>query len=327
MIKMKRVLALAVATLLLFLCVACNGQNNYVMDISGARLDPEVYLYYYDQVKANPQRYNLPQNPTQEELERCIQQLCAQYVAANSLFAQQGKKLQVNESATVSKKVNDIWRVFHAHYTDLGISKQTIYKIYSSQTYADKLFLSLYDTDGERAIPEATVQQYFRENYVVFQVINGYFLTTDVNGNSVAMSLDEENALRAQFANMQRDLAGGKSIVEVQQSYLGSQNDSVPIIVLHKDSNTYPSGFFDAIAKLSDRQSNVLEYSNSPYIFLVQKLAVDFENGPEYWENRENCLKALKGAEFDAELQQIAAQYKVVRMERAMEDVLQNAGL
>jgi len=316
---LKKITACLLLVALLFCCSACGAQGDVALDISGAQVGTQVYLYYYDEVQAKAAEYGLSKDSTPTEYSEAAARLCAQYVAVNSRFLESGESLSALEKANVSAEANSLWRIYGKYYSQIGINKQTLTRIQTAKAYRDRLFFGLYDTGGTRAVKEATLQKYFTENYLVFQVINGYFTKPDESGVDVPMTEEEIEKVRNHFGTMLLRMQNGDTIEEVNDDHLETKYSSVAVTILKKGSLTYSEDFFKAVSKMKPGVPKIVQSEQDQYIFLVLKQAVDFKTGEAYLTNRSSCLRALKEAEFLEEIQREAETYKITKYDKVTE--------
>ena len=300
----------------------CAAVSETALTVQDVALDRQIFMYFFDTVRANPEQFALFAASPRKFFAQQAQPLCAEYVAVNTLFAAQGKTLNVQEKAALSARVNDLWRVFGAHYESIGVSKQALMRTQTSAFYRNRLFFDLYDKGGERAVAEKDLQNYFEQNYLVFRVIPGYFTKPDENGTDVPMTDSEKSNLRGKFAQMAQDLREEKSIEEVNDGYVGNSDTVVPLTVLKKGGKAYSEAFYNDVAKLNADTPTVLEYPQENYIFLVVREKADFKSDEQYLSNRESCLKDMKAAEFDAELKAQAEQYHLEPNQAVIDQII-----
>ena len=111
--------------------------------------------------------------------------------ALGKLAKKCGVTLSTANKATVSEKVNAYWGIYGEYYTSIGISKETLTKIFTADAYRNQLLVHFYGEGGEEEISTATMYAYFKMHYIVFQAINGYFTYMDDNGNTVVHTPNE----------------------------------------------------------------------------------------------------------------------------------------
>lgn len=324
MLHLKRAAA-ALVTLALLLCLcACAPRDTHALKIQGAQVSYEVYLYFYDKVANNPADYSLTEHAAHADIAAVTDGLCREYVAANTLFAENGMALTADEKASISSRVNTIWRVYEAYYTALGVSKPTITKLITGEFYHDALFFAKYNTGGELAVPEEQLQKYFTENYVVYKAITGYLSTTDDAGNSVALPDAEKTILINKFKTYAQRMQDGESIDEIMNDYQNTAISDVPVTVLQKNGLLYDENLFSKLHAMDAGSTGVI--TTEKYVFLVEKQKIVFAESDEYATNRNSCLKALKLAEFDAALAEVAAAYTVEQNDTVINYYLKKGG-
>lgn len=300
---------------LVFAFSGCGAREEAALLIAEVPLEKQVFLYFYDTVRTHPTDYGLVRNSPHKLVANQAVDLCAQYMTVNTRFAQENASLTIEQKNTLSSDINMLWRLYGAYYQEIGLAKQTLTKVETTNAYRERLFLDLYDSGGEHAVPEAQIQQYFNENYLVFRVINGYLSETDENNKTIPLAKKDADKLRNEFKEMAQNLRDGGNIDDVNSAFLGMQAGEVPLTVLRKGSKSYSDAFFQDVQKLKTEEPAVLEYADEGYLFLVVKEKVDFEKSEQYQSNRIDCLKGLKEAEFLQELCEQANTYSVRRNE------------
>lgn len=295
---MKRILcALAALTLLFTLLTACGGPKT-ALSIGGAQLSSEIYTYYYDLVVRSPEDY------PGDARENAIQ-LCREYVAVNTVAAEQAVRLGTEQESSASSWVNQQWKFFSGYYNRLGISKQTLMKARENEERKALLLEAYYGPDGSQPISEEDLKAYFSSHFVVFYSIDGYL--TDINdaGEQVALSEARVNEITQQFNNMAKNIQGGASMAQVNDDYLKTQNSSgageFTASVIDADNTAYPEGFYDQVAAMKANEVKVITLGS--YIYVVQKLNPLIEDGVYFTQYQQDVLNSMKGGELAALLQ------------------------
>lgn len=91
------------------------------LNISGAQIDYETFLYYFDQVHAFPEKYELAADATNEQMIDAAIELCCEYVAVNTKLSEYGLTLSASEKRSASNNLEDLWHVFSGYYEKLGV--------------------------------------------------------------------------------------------------------------------------------------------------------------------------------------------------------------
>lgn len=260
-----------------------------------------------------------------QELYARAQELCAEYVAVNSLFHAYNCVLSAAEKSDVSVTTNDLWRLYGNYYESIGVSKQTFYKIQLSTAYRDALLDVLYGENGVTPVPEEQLHEYYEAHYIVFRAISGYYTNVDEEGNIVPMSEEERAATDSAFSGMAERINSGTDINTAYNDYLESIGDTeadetVEVRIASTESQGYPAGFFEAVHAQEQDTAAVLQLGD--YIYVTVRLDPYTEDSSYYQGNRTDVLRGLKAADLDALVQERALAYAVTVKESAQRSCL-----
>lgn len=252
-------------------------------------------------------------------------ELCAEYVAVNSLFRAYNCSLTSAEKSDVSVTTNDLWRLYGRYYESIGVSKQTFYKIQLSTAYRDAILDVLYGEGGITPVSEEELRQYYEAHYIVFRAISGYYTSVDEDGNSVPMDETERAATDSAFNNMADRINGGTDINTAYNDYLASIGDTqsdeaVTVRIASTGSQGYPEGFFDTVHALEQDTATVVRLGD--YIYVIVRLDPYTEDSSYYQANKADILRELKAADFDALVREHAQSYDVTVKDSAQQSCL-----
>lgn len=252
-------------------------------------------------------------------------ELCAEYVAVNSLFHAYNCSLTSAEKSDVSVTTNDLWRLYGRYYESIGVSKQTFYKIQLSTAYRDAILNALYGEGGITPVSEDQLRQYYEAHYIVFRAISGYYTSVDEDGNSVPMNEAERTATDSAFNNMAERINGGTDINTAYNDYLESIGDTqadetVTVRIASVDSQGYPEGFFDTVHALEQDTATVVRLGD--YIYVIVRLDPYTEDSSYYQANKADILRELKAADFDALVRNQAQSYDITVKDSAQQSCL-----
>lgn len=253
------------------------------------------------------------------------EELCAEYVAVNSLFQAYNCSLTAAEKSEVSVTTNDLWRLYGRYYESIGVSKQTFYKIQLSTAYRDAILDALYGEGGIAPVSEDQLRQYYEAHYIVFRAISGYYTSVDGDGNSVPMDEAERAATDSAFNNMAERINGGTDINTAYNDYLESigdtqANETVTVRIAGADSQGYPEGFFDTVHTLEQDTATVVRLGD--YIYVIVRLDPYTEDSSYYQANKADVLRGLKAADFDALVRDHAQSYDITVKDSAQQSCL-----
>ena len=237
-----------------------------------------------------------------EELKNLASKLTGTYYKTNSLAHSYNLSLTTAQKAAVSEKVNAYWNIYAGYYTNIGISKETLTKVFTAESYRDALLLHYYGEGGIEEIPISRLFANFRTNYIVFQSITGYFSETDTAGNPVRLSQSDIETLVLKFQNMSAMVNAGEQTMEQAAEYLSESGyqSSVQTVVLHKDDSSYPPGFFEKVHELESRYAAVI--GSNDYIFLVLRGDAD-ANSSYFLEKKTDIIKNIVGTGIDTTIE------------------------
>ncbi|MCR5522911.1 MAG: hypothetical protein K6F64_04665 [Clostridia bacterium] len=283
---MKRKLALLFAlifTVLNFSSCTFGGPKTALV-ISGTDIDEEVYNYYYNRVEQRPADYGINSDSEKDIKEKTIE-LCTRYLAFNTSFKNRGLSLTISEKVSVSDRVNNDWLRNKKLYESKNISRKTINKILTSEAYEDAIFNSIFDKGVRDEANEKKNKEYFYSNYLAFRNICAYF--TDSNGKPITEQ--QKTDLIAQFNEIAASSVGDYQLFsDVCSSYGYSASDT---IILSKESQGYPDGFYDSVDEMPYGTISVLTYSD--VIFIVRKENIEELGEGLYASYRSECIKEM----------------------------------
>ena len=327
--KLTRFLALFVCAAIMLALSACSPGEKIAVNISGAEIDYETFLYFLDTVKNSPEDYGLDEKPSASALKKAAVECCKEYVAVNTWLEDEELTLSPSEKSAASDNLNNTWRVFSHYYEELGVSKQTLMKIKTSDANRDRLFYFVYDEGGEKAVAETDIKKYYDENYISFRAISVYLNTTDEDGKSAAMTDAEKAAVKTELDSLAQRLKNGQTMDSVVDAYSAQHPDSTvsgQLQFIKKDANSYPDGFFDKVKALSVGSSEVMIFDE--YAFLVLRENLKEDDAQQYYiRYRDDCLKSLKGDEFDLLVKEYAAKLNAETDEKVVKKALREVGI
>ncbi len=300
---MKRLTALVVALIMILSLCGCSESKKTVLVISGAEIDNEIFAYYLDKVISRPSDYGLSEKPKKDEAKAAAIESCREYVAVNTMFKNLELRLSVSDKVGVSETVNNLWVRFENHYDEIGVSKQTLTKIYTTGAYSEVIFDTVYDKGADDAESESVIQDYFNENYVCFRAVCEYFYSAD--GKQISQK--EKNELLNKFngiAASSVDSADSFSATVQSLGYSASAS-----VILKNGSDGYPEGFFDKVYAMNDNSVGVIIYDDC--VFAVMKENLKDKGEGVYTEYRSACIEDLYSEESRLEVEELMGSFFV----------------
>ena len=133
-------------------------------------------------------------------------------VTINSEFHNRGLTLTPAQKSNLSQEVDKLWHLYGVHFKNIGISKQTIYKIESSDLYEDVLFEYYYGQGGVEPVSEELLKKYFSQNYIAISYATEYLYNVDENGDMIPMTDNEEAVVISAFTEAAELINSGTEI-------------------------------------------------------------------------------------------------------------------
>lgn len=297
----KRILSLLTAVCCLLSLLIFSGcgvlKKDPAISVNGVEISNDVFTYFLDCATVE-----LGIEAPYDALVDKAEALAGTYFKTNSLAHRQGLSLTTAEKASVSEKVSAYWSFYGEYYTKIGVTRETLTKVFTADAYRDALLLHYYGTGGEEEIPLSRLYAQFRTNYIVFQSITGYFTRTDINGHTVRITENESEALILKFQNISAMVNAGEQDMEQAADFLAEAGykSSVQTVILHKDDTSYPAGFFQKVQSIEARNATVI--GTSDYIFLVLRGDADATSG-YFNEKRTEMIKDIVGDGIDTKIE------------------------
>ena len=170
----KKITAFVLAFCLCFALSSCSlfQADEAVVSVSGADVDKEIFAYYFDKVVANPANYGFDKKAGASDYADKAVELCTRYVTVNTMFSKYSLKLTPSQKFSIADDVSNRWTCYGNHYKKIGVSRATISKIVTNETYENTIFTTLFDNSDEEEA-EKKVKKYFAENYIIFRAVCG----------------------------------------------------------------------------------------------------------------------------------------------------------
>ena len=267
------------------------------MEINGVEISDDVFTYFLDEAVVD-----LGINAPLKSLKEKATAYAETYFKTNSLAHSQGITLSIAEKKAVSERVNAYWGFYGEYYTKIGVTKETLTKVFTADSFRKALLVHYYGAGGEEEIPLTRLYAQFKTNYIVFQAITGYLTQTDINGQTVKINETEREALILKFQNMSAMVNAGEQNMEQAADFLAESGyqGSVQTVVLHRDDTSYPPGFFEKVKNTESRRATVI--GTEEFIFLV--LRGDADTSSTYFnEKRTEMIEIIVGNEIDEKIE------------------------
>lgn len=295
----------------------CSAVGKTVLTIGEAKVDSEIFAYYFDGVYAATESEGGDLLDTGKIVDAAVDK-CCEYVGTVTLFAQLNLRLSVDDKKAIADDTEDIWTLYSEYYTAAGITKQTVHKIKEAEYMRKALLLYYFGEGSEYEVSEEEIEYYFDLTYVEFYAVNGYFTTVDEEGNTVELTEQAKADLRAEFEAKRQKVANGAELSEV------NGGNAVEPNFVAVSSTAYPEDFLAKVAELEYDDPTVIE--TTEYIFLVVRADAKEGENSSYSSYRTSYIEALRGGMLTDRLVHTGKDYGVdrenSRLDRIADDVV-----
>lgn len=321
--KVISVVSLMLALLMLCSCTMPNvslpwqkesADVESVVNVSGAEIGADLYAYYLSLVLRDPEAYGVTDN--KDEAKEKALQMCVDYAAINSAFANEGLRLSPDYKNQIGENVLTKWSFYKKYYSAVGITKQTVTKYETNEAKRKTLIEYKYGKDGAEAVSDVELKAYYDVNYVTFRSVNGYLTRS---GSGERLSDAEVAAAEKVFKEMCELVRTGSELDTVIKN-----TDSVYVvaseaetITINRKINNYPTEFFASVQKMDEGAARVIETND--YLFLVVKESA--KSDENYEAHRQLCLLDMCAEPFAKYLKAITDGYNVKKDSAVMREV------
>ncbi len=269
----KRLISLILSvTAIMLTLVSCSSSKKAAVNISGAEITDGIYTYYYDYVFSNREKTGLAQEAGEKEITEKTVELLKEYVAVNTMAEKLGVSLSYTLKAQAASETDSRWDLFGNYYSEIGVTKQDLNKVLTSNALKSALLDYYYGEDSKISPTSSSdLKNAFAKKYIGINVIAASLTTTDALGNTVPLDKYELDNIRNVFANMRSRLNYGADIDSVYSDYItnldlvGTQSPETYVVT--PSSVGYGEDFFKKISSLNYRTATVMEYEDTIYLF------------------------------------------------------------
>lgn len=302
--KAKKVLLLLLVFTLCVSFTACSktiAEEKSALTVGDANVSAGVFAYYLDaQIKIAS-----GESPSKSDAIKAAEASCANYVKINTEFQKRKLSLNSAEKATVAANVEEIWNFYGGYYESIGVSKETLTKIKTSEQYNEKLISSVFGAGGESEISEDAMKTYFNDNYVFFKFITAEFSSDEEANKTVKDTLTE---LAGTIGTEDEETGETITMDDVNASFaekIGGTASALETTAMKSDSTDFPSGFFSDVKAMDNGTQKVLTYSDN--IFLVEKV----DGSGAFSDYKSAILDLLTNSDYDSLMKKNYSNIKV----------------
>lgn len=274
----------------LLLLPSCNAGESIVL-IGNTHIDDEVYTYYLDAI------IDGKGGKTSSDIIIGAAEDVRYYVKVNTSASKHGIVLSQSEKVELSERLSDFWAVYGEYYKKIGVSKQTVGKVFESEAYEIALLKAHYGESGDKEVEQSEVLSALNKYFIVFKSVNGYFSETKEGAETTELSEIEKELLIADYKNAANQINDSELTIEdaasrLQEDYMGHENETA---ILKKGSPYYPDSFFEEVAAAKTDTATVVVTDSNVFLVIKENIKTDSEY---FTDNYTYALEKLKGEEL-----------------------------
>lgn len=277
---------LAVITLL----PSCTAADP-IISIGDTPVDGGVYAYFLSRaIDENSDK-------TAPDIIVAAAQGVRYYVKVNTSAAKVGIVLSEREKVELSERLSGFWAVYGEYYGKIGVSKETVRKVFESEAYETALLEANYGKGGVKEVAQSDILACLNKYFIVFKSVNGYFTETKEDGRTYELSELERELLTAEYKKTAKRINDGELTIEEAASRL-RENDAgyaPETVILKKGSPYYSDSFFEQAAEAKADTATVVVTDKNVFLIIKEKIEAD---GDYFKDNYIYALKKLKGDEM-----------------------------
>lgn len=328
----RMVAALLVVGMMVGLC-ACAGDTTWAAKVDGVEVSSGIYIFFLQsayqsatqKVDADKAEDVLGQTIEDKPAKDWIFDECMKnvrdYAVTLKHFDELGLTLTAEENSTISSNADQLWTQNGTYYERFGVGKQTFLSLYAYSTKKADIFQKYYGEGGLEEVPAATMEDYFKTNYLVYQSVDTALTKSDAStGSSTDLTAEEKTAIQNTFNDMAKQINDdGKTFDEVYAAYQEAQaaasgtdeetagtetETKAEVQVLTKDeadTNTpaeegSTDKFSAKVAAMTVGKATVLEFHEKMY--LIETRDPMEQSKKHFTDKKDACLSALKDEDF-----------------------------
>ena len=327
---MKKIIAFLLVIVTVFMLTSCNADKKNVIEINETtNIDSEIFSYFLNEVYYNHE------NKTELEYIDLATSACLSYVAVNTEFEKSGKKLSPRDKADISKETNALWRIYGNYYEQIGVSKETFFKINQYKKFKEIIRLSIYDTNGTNPINEEYIKEYFTTNNVgikyFYQELYTPLSEADYNALTDYDKKVYDAEKKAAFDRYDHisEIANfvNSAVYTMDEAFMAvtgevSADISVSAAVVGKEGSSFSADFVSAVFRQAEGSAFIITNADKSYVYFVERIDLLDPSYNFYDQYRNDCLKAVTESFFSEEINNWLSSYKAVRHMDAAEACL-----
>lgn len=211
-------------------------------------------------------------------------------------------------------------------YEPLGVSYESFEYYYIVSAKQQAVFNELYGVDGEKAVSDKELTQYFEDNYTSYRYFNSNLYTTeeqvDDQGNtenvSVAMSDKKIASYKKNYESYVNDVNAGADIDDIVDQFMADYDIETDPSTANVEILSQSSIGDSLVAEIDALKDNKASYkiigegdSQIIYFFYKEDISKQIKNYILDDTNRDSVLQSYKSDEFDQYLEDLSSTLEI----------------
>jgi len=255
---------------------------------------------------------------------------CKRHFAVEALCAERSVKLSDEDVSAINNTLNYMVSYYGTFFQEAGISTESVKEVYENSYLYSNLLMSYYDTNGEYALSEDELKEYFSENYIAYKVIEAPYTYTS-NSKETKYSEDEIKARQEAINNLYTEAtqSDNADIDALNKKFVnrnleeGKQETtpnklSLTFVTEDTDTSKYGDDFFKTLKEAKAGDFLKFEVKDKG-IYLVQRCDEYSDESKQYKDTRETCIGAIAEDDYKEILNKKTETMDFVFNEKALE--------
>lgn len=313
-------LALGIAAVSLTGCVS-GKETSVAATYNGGEIPAGIYIYY--QKVALNEVYQKVENPygdilTQEvdgtPVEQWVNNRAAELVKTYAAVATEAARLNItvdeSTAASIKQSLNKNWGSQGEYMEKLGISLASAESVTLNSQLENQVFTAYYGENGEKAVPESELKNYFTENYRRSLMLVLSKKDTQTGADLDSGKFDEQKNL---FEDYKARVQSGEPLFDVivsederLRALSSDTSEREPLVesnledLIKKNNTSYPKDLLDQI--FASTTLNTPEFYEDDNYFVIFELRDTLGDITKFNNKKQTLLSEYKGEEFRNEM-------------------------
>jgi len=236
---------------------------------------------------------------------------------------------ELESAKSQAKMIYDYYEAYYNdYYTRNGIDQQAVEFWLINSLKENKLYKSIYDAGGTKAVFEDDIKAHFSQMYASAKIIKVPFFNQK---SGVVLTEEQIENIDTFCKTAVEKLNGGQTDIDtLYKNFLlansviseGDKVDPVPANLFNLNDNDYTSDMIADYKELEIGKAGYAKDANQGYFFIYLKGDPLTEKESDYTDNRDAVLRDLKDTEFQETIMAVTDAYDIAMNTRLMKKYL-----